>query len=1151
MLRCSATSRAFGLAAVAALCSPSVAPAASVQEAPAGAAPSGAIHTTYLWHMHQPIYWPDQRRDGIEDEVEVAWESIQQKNQGAFHPENNLVEIFGKDDRVAAYQWRVKDSVGNLLGYPDAGAQVNYTGALSENIASLGSAFQLGYSPSWNAPIAEANAWTTSGGQSRVPITQFAHHHALLPLHTRRTVDLQIAMHAERMQQVWGPAGVGKGFFPPETAFSERLIPSLVAAGVEWVFVSNEHLSRACPDFPVVFGSGGVMCDPPNRADQINAPGGTFWSKFIDRGCSPTNAVPFAYVPHRAQYVDPETGQVSEIIVVPTAQALSWDDGYGPQGANALDGIAGGNDPARPMLVTLAHDGDNAWGGGFSYYMEAVPNFVASAASYGYRASTVDQYLLDHPVPAGDLVHVEDGAWVNADSDFGAPQFTNWLYPLLAADGSLDPVNGWGDKAREYAIFIAAENRLRTAEDLAGGPSSTRIDHVLDPRVGTTGVERGWHYYLASMDSGNVYYGNALDMEVKGTVGCNEALEHVLPLLSGVNAQNDPTGPSVFPLQRHPYNPGATNFGAPYGYQTFQAPTEFTVWTFADDVTGIAQATLYWREDADGSNPLLDHANELYADGPGVGAWTGVPMQMRPFPSNNVYGWPGLDAYDFESPNAVAQHLSATIDPGADRLLDYYVEVVDAAGNATRTEIRHVWVGDGAGAGPAGGAVSVQPDPAEKGKPFTVRYESAGTPLDGAAQVNLHQGFDGWSTANGLEVLDRPMTAVEPGVWEVTFGVPSSIDVVDFVFNDGGGTWDNNNGSDWHVAAVESTSSGPQVTPLLQSIAVEQGGQADPLGWTLTADEAGLAFQATVIELSGDPRQDLRATRQAVEQLQNGTLSGSAASFEEPQGWLGVATTAGSLSAEEQLALDGLLQTDYLPVGSYAARLILWIDGAGPPLTADVELTVEAPAPPPPPVPTQTGTEPAQPAAGETVRVWYVPASGSPLENASALVLHWGINGWQSGTVQDALLTPLAGAWYVDLQLPGNAAELNFAVNDGNGTWDNNGGGDWNIAVSGASGPPASTTVEPNPPQAGQSARIWYLSSGSPLSNANSVWCHWGLDGWQPATIADGAMSLDSSGVWFLDVLLPPGTTELNFVFNDGNGTWDNNGGSDWLFAVQ
>ena len=200
----------------------------------------------------------------------------------------------------------------------------------------------------------------------------FAHHHALLPLVSERTQWLQVRLHQERLWQTWGIApGTAPGFFPTETAFSERLIPVLASLGIQWTFVSNEHLSRACPDFPVILGSGGVMCDPPNRADQVNPPGAPYWRKFIDRGCSPANAYPFAYTPHRAQYVDPATGAVSSLIVVPTAQAISWDDGYGQIGANALDGIAGGNDPARPMLVVLAHDGDNAWGGGYSYYMEA------------------------------------------------------------------------------------------------------------------------------------------------------------------------------------------------------------------------------------------------------------------------------------------------------------------------------------------------------------------------------------------------------------------------------------------------------------------------------------------------------------------------------------------------------------------------------------------------------------------------------------------------------------------------------------------------------------------------------------------------------------------------------------------------------------
>ena len=100
-----------------------------------------SIHTTYLWHLHQPIYWPDQRRDGGGDEYEVAWESIQQKNGGAQYPENDLAGIFGKDDRVAAYQWRTRDSIATISWLAEAGAQINYSGALAENVASLGSAW--------------------------------------------------------------------------------------------------------------------------------------------------------------------------------------------------------------------------------------------------------------------------------------------------------------------------------------------------------------------------------------------------------------------------------------------------------------------------------------------------------------------------------------------------------------------------------------------------------------------------------------------------------------------------------------------------------------------------------------------------------------------------------------------------------------------------------------------------------------------------------------------------------------------------------------------------------------------------------------------------------------------------------------------------
>ena len=46
-------------------------------------------------------------------------------------------------------------------------------------------------------------------------------------------------------------------------------------------------------------------------------------------------------------------------------------------------------------------------------------------------ATTVQQYLSEHPVDKDDVVHVEDGGWVNPDGDFGSPQSLKWNYPLM------------------------------------------------------------------------------------------------------------------------------------------------------------------------------------------------------------------------------------------------------------------------------------------------------------------------------------------------------------------------------------------------------------------------------------------------------------------------------------------------------------------------------------------------------------------------------------------------------------------------------------------------------------------------------------------------------------------------------------------------
>ena len=100
----------------------------------------GQVHTTYLWHLQQPIYWPDHSVNNPFS-YQTVWESQQLKfgggniySDGLTHPLNDLQDIFSKPDRVNVYQWEARNSISSLLSLPNAGAQVNYGGCLIENI---------------------------------------------------------------------------------------------------------------------------------------------------------------------------------------------------------------------------------------------------------------------------------------------------------------------------------------------------------------------------------------------------------------------------------------------------------------------------------------------------------------------------------------------------------------------------------------------------------------------------------------------------------------------------------------------------------------------------------------------------------------------------------------------------------------------------------------------------------------------------------------------------------------------------------------------------------------------------------------------------------------------------------------------------------
>jgi hypothetical protein len=126
---------------------------------------------------------------------------------------------------------------------------------------------------------------------------------------------------------------------------------------------------------------------------------------------------------------------------------------------------------------------------------------------------------------------------------------------------------------------------------------------------------------------------------------------------------------------------------------------DFYVWTFIYDVSGIQTATLKYRVDADGVNPLTDNDNETYAGGAGVGVWQSIPMAKRAGACfvGNIYNDPDV-TFDI-MPQYIADEYYAQITGFSNTLLDYYVEAVDGKVNIAKSDIQHVWVGDLSGNG--------------------------------------------------------------------------------------------------------------------------------------------------------------------------------------------------------------------------------------------------------------------------------------------------------------------------------------------------------------------------------------------------------------------------------------------------------------------
>ncbi|RME49716.1 MAG: glycosyl hydrolase family 57, partial [Deltaproteobacteria bacterium] len=338
------------------------------------------IHIAFLWHLHQPIYWPYETVVETEDAHRYSFSVLDVHLQ-----------------RIGPYTAWPMDAVaaGMNAGLAHLGAQVSLSGSLIENLNEIERAGR-GFA-NWKARWREAMSWKTVRNHPRIDLVAFGYHHPLMGLIPPEEIGRQIALHRKMLEENFGrEAAASKGFFPPETAFSSRMIPALLDAGIEWVIIDSIHLERAHQDYPYTPASN---LYPPNPADQRNdAP--TAWVQLTNIWAPSKVAAPFAYRPHYAAHTDPETGITRKIIVVPAARYEGNEDARGGFGALQYEQVmsqyeAYNTDPRHPMLVVLHHDGDNFGGGSDAYYHSNFDDFIAwlQANPDRFVCTTIQDYL--------------------------------------------------------------------------------------------------------------------------------------------------------------------------------------------------------------------------------------------------------------------------------------------------------------------------------------------------------------------------------------------------------------------------------------------------------------------------------------------------------------------------------------------------------------------------------------------------------------------------------------------------------------------------------------------------------------------------------------------------------------------------------------
>jgi hypothetical protein len=549
------------------------------------------------------------------------------------------------------------------------------------------------------------------------------------------------------------------------------------------------------------------------------------------------------------------------------------------------------------------------------------------------------------------------------------------------------------------------------------------------------------------------------------------------------NLANDTTPPTVFIPQRHPWNPGGTNFGVQYGYKvTVAANSDFWIWTYAYDASGITNVSLRLR--VNGTNPPTSDQFKTYAGGGLTGAWQSTNMTQRVAANSSGY-----------TPQYMADYYYSKVTSISNAFVDYYVCATDAHGNLYKSPIQHVWVGSGSGGGSGnggGGPVTVSSASPVAGNSVTIQYASAGRGLSSANQVYIHLGWNGWSP---VITPDPAMTFIAASnTWQFTTNIPANATILNCCFNNGSGAWDNNGGGNWNFTVISNSTPQPPPAPASLTATVASASQIN-LSWAASSGATGYiincggvpiasniatSYSDTGLSLNSTYCYTIIATNSAGNSAP--TVS-QCATIQAPATPANLTATAIStnqinLSWSASSGASGyLVSRDSSPMATTANTVLSDIGLAANSAhcyTVTATNNVGSSAP--------TGSQcattltnnptlcsgracvaPAPLVQGNVVTISYSPAGG-PISSAATVYLHFGWNNWASVVSPDPAMTYNAAlaVWQFATNLPANATELDLDFNNGSGTWDNNGGVHvdyrFTVATNGTPQPPATPT---------------------------------------------------------------------------------------------